>query len=162
MSYLIDGHNLIPHLQGMSLQALDDEQELIGRLQEFCRLRRKQVIVYFDQAAPGTLPVRKYGSVTAHFVRSGKTADAAIREKLKLLGPAAKNWSVVSSDGAVQAAAKAARARVIPSRDFAQEMAHAYANSNPDPGEYADAGLTAEETEEWLALFTHKKPPLRG
>ena len=42
MPYLIDGHNLIPKL-GLRLDSLDDEEQLIPRLQEFCRLRRAQV-----------------------------------------------------------------------------------------------------------------------
>ena len=37
MPYLIDGHNLIPKVRGLSLQSMDDEMELVELLQEFCR-----------------------------------------------------------------------------------------------------------------------------
>jgi len=37
MSYLIDGHNLIPKLK-LRLDNPKDENELIALLQEFCRL----------------------------------------------------------------------------------------------------------------------------
>ncbi len=60
MPYLIDGHNLIPKL-GLRLDLLDDELELLVRLQEFCRLRRAQVEVYFDGAPPGQVSTRKAG-----------------------------------------------------------------------------------------------------
>ena len=38
MPYLIDGHNLIPKVAGLSLKAVDDEMQLIELLQEFCRI----------------------------------------------------------------------------------------------------------------------------
>ena len=72
MPYLIDGHNLIPKL-GLRLDSFDDEENLIARLQEFCRLNRTQVEVFFDGAAAGTPPTQKAGAVTCHFVRRGST-----------------------------------------------------------------------------------------
>ena len=49
MPYLIDGHNLIPKL-GLRLDSVDDEMELVAILQEFARLERSQIEVYFDGA----------------------------------------------------------------------------------------------------------------
>ena len=121
MPYLIDGHNLIPKL-GLQLSSMDDEAELISRLQEFCRLRRAQVEVYFDGAPPGQAATRKAGAVTALFVRRGSSADAAIEIRLARLGKTVKNWFVVSSDGRVQRAAHAAHAGVLSSEEFARKM----------------------------------------
>ena len=118
MPYLIDGHNLIPKV-GLRLASMDDEMELINILQEFCRLERKPVEVYFDGAPAPHAGTRKLGAVTAHFVPLGTTADEAIRNRLKKLGRSAKNWSVVSSDRQVQADTRAARAEVISSEAFA-------------------------------------------
>ena len=70
MPYLIDGHNLIPKL-GLRLDSPDDEMELVAILQEFCRLERRQVEVYFDGAPTPHAGTRKLGTVTAHFVPSG-------------------------------------------------------------------------------------------
>ncbi|HSQ39873.1 MAG TPA: hypothetical protein VLM78_06910, partial [Anaerolineales bacterium] len=81
MPYLIDGHNLIPKL-GLRLDSMDDEMELTAILQEFCRLERKQVEVYFDGAPTPHAGTRKLGTVTAHFVPLGTTADDAIRRRL--------------------------------------------------------------------------------
>src|SRR5919106_2128085 len=117
MPYLIDGHNLIPKL-GLRLDSIDDEMELITVLQEFCRLERKQVEVFFDGAPTSQAGTRKRGTVTAHFVRLGATADNAIRIRLKKLGKDAKNWTVVSSDRQVQAEAHAAQADVLSSETF--------------------------------------------
>ena len=114
MPYLIDGHNLIPKL-GLRLESLDDEMELIAILQEFCRMTRKGADVYFDGAPAPHAGTRKYGSVSAHFVRLGSSADEAIRRRLKSLGKSAKNWPVVTSDRQVQAEARAAQAGIITS-----------------------------------------------
>jgi len=118
MPYLIDGHNLIAELPNLSLADLDDEYRLIELLQEFCRLNRKQVEVFFDKAAPGSAKIQKYGSVTAHFISTGNTADQAIRTRLRELGRNAFNWTVVSSDLAVQSSAKLSRANILTSEEF--------------------------------------------
>jgi predicted RNA-binding protein with PIN domain len=150
MPYLIDGHNLIPKL-GLRLDSIDDELDLLVRLQEFCRLRRAQVEVYFDGAPPGQASTRKAGTVTAHFIRQGSSADAAIEARLIRLKRTAKNWTIVSSDSRVQRAARAAQAKATSSEEFAQEMAKAQARRlTKSEGE---SGLSPDEVEEWLTFF---------
>jgi predicted RNA-binding protein with PIN domain len=151
MPYLIDGHNLIPKL-GLSLAAFDDEPELLARLNEFCRLSRKnQLEVYFDNAPPGVPETRRVGQVTAHFVRRPLIADEAIRLRLKKLGRAAQNWSVVSSDHRVQAEARAVGAKVISSDEFAATVIDTL-RSGPPPSAKA-GGMSERELDEWLTLF---------
>ena len=154
MPYLIDGHKLIPKL-GLRLDSLDDEEQLIQRLQEFCRMRRAQVEVYFDGALPGQTSTRKAGAVTAHFVRKGSSADAAIEFRLARLGKAARNWTVVSSDKRVQGAAGAAHAGVLSSEDFAREMSRAQAMRTSTPNQAAT--LAPDEVEEWLDIFNRRR-----
>ncbi len=122
MPYLIDGHNLIPKL-GLRLDALDDELALIERLNEFCRLsRRGQVEVYFDNAPPGSILTRRYGQVTAHFVRRPVIADQAIRSRLDRLGHSARNWTVVTSDRELQGGSRSRGAKVVSSEEFARTV----------------------------------------
>jgi predicted RNA-binding protein with PIN domain len=154
MPYLIDGHNLIPKI-GLRLDSLDDEEQLIPRLQEFCRLRRAQVEVYFDGAPPGQVSTRKAGAVTAHFVRKGSSADSAIEARLVRLGKAARNWIVVSSDRRVQSAAGSVHAGVLSSEDFAREMSKAQALGSTLPKH--DATLAPDEVEEWLDIFNKRR-----
>jgi uncharacterized protein len=153
MPYIIDGHNLIPKVPGLSLQEVDDEQQLLEMLQEFCRRQRKQVEVFFDNAPPGGVRARNLGSVIARFVRQGTTADDTIRKRLANLGRAARNWTVVSSDHAVQAEARAVQAQPMPSETFARILVQALDDTRADQGETADAGLNPEEVDEWLRLF---------
>ncbi len=150
MPYLVDGHNLIPKL-GLCLNDPDDEQALISRLQAFCRLSQKSVTVYFDGAPPGFAGMRKSGAVTAHFVRQGHTADAALRQRLKQLGKAARNWVLVTSDRQVQSEGRAAQAQVISSEDFARlvsDTLQGAAGNSQSPGDMSD-----DELDEWLRLF---------
>ena len=153
MPYLIDGHNLIPKL-GLRLDSINDEMELISILQEFCRLERKQVEVFFDGAPTPHAGTRKLGSVIAHFVRLGTTADNAIRNRVKSLGKSAKNWTVVSSDRQVQAEARAARAEVVSSDSFASLLQQAR-NSASKPTD--ERKLSNQEVEDWLKLFGEKR-----
>ena len=41
MPFLIDGHNLIPHIRGLSLSQLDDELALLGLLNSFLKGTQK-------------------------------------------------------------------------------------------------------------------------
>ena len=151
MPYLIDGHNLIPKL-GLRLDSIDDEMELVAILQEFCRTEQRQVEVFFDGAPAPQAGTRKVGTVTAHFVRLGTTADDAIRNRLKRLGKSAKNWTVVSSDRQVQAEAHAAHAEVISSDSFAGLLKQARNSSKPK----GDQSLSPKEVEDWLKLFEER------
>jgi predicted RNA-binding protein with PIN domain len=153
MPYLIDGHNLIPKL-GLRLDSVDDEMELIAILQEFSSLERRQIEVFFDGAPTDQAGTRKYGTVTAHFVRQGDTADNAIRKRLKKLGKSARNWTVVSSDRQVQAEGRAMHAEVVSSDSFAGMVKQAR-DSAPKP--HQERKLSPKEVDDWLKLFEDRR-----
>jgi predicted RNA-binding protein with PIN domain len=152
MPYLIDGHNLIPRL-GLRLDSPDDEMELVAILQDFCRLQRRTAEVYFDGAPAGHARTQKFGAVSAHFVCRGSTADSAIIAALGKLKRAARNWVVVSSDRQVQGAARAAKAEVLSSNEFARLLREARSSASA-AGE--ERRLSQDEVEEWLKLFGRK------
>ncbi len=153
MPYLIDGHNLIPKV-GLRLDSLDDELELIAILQEFCRLERRQAEVYFDGAPSPHAGTRKLGAVTAHFSPVGSSADDAIRNRLRKLQKAAKNWTVVTSDRQVQSDARSARAEVISSDEFAKMIRKAMDSLQASKGERT---VSKQELEEWMKMFSGKE-----
>jgi len=155
MPYLVDGHNLVPKL-GLSLADPHDELQLVERLQIFCRMARTQVEVYFDGASPGQQQTVKLGSVVAHFVRIGRTADSALEERLNRLGRQARNWYVVSSDARLANAARAAHARPLTSEQFAVLVQKLEQRQQTDQKE--EPGLSGEQVDEWLNLFNdHSK-----
>lgn len=154
MPYLIDGHNLIPKL-GLRLDEPDDELELGRVLQDFARLKRHKVEVYFDGAPPGHAGTRNLGTVRAHFIRLGQTADSAIRARLIKMGKSAKNWVVVSSDREVQSAAKINQAQPMSSDEFVKLLKNTLASA---PKTSADEKtLSAREVDEWLDIFNRRK-----
>ena len=155
MRTLIDGHNLIPKVPGISLQMIDDEDRLIEELLVYCRVRRQVVEVFFDQAPPGHSGQRRVGQVTVHYVRQGKTADQAIIERLAQQGKRAHEWKVVTSDRQIRAEAHALGARLVSSEEFSAELqaAHQAAQveqkENPTPP-------GPDELDEWLRLFKNR------
>lgn len=153
MPYIIDGHNLIPKIPGLSLKALDDENQLIKLLQEFCRRSRKQVDVYFDNAPPDGVRAHNYGLLTARFIRAGTTADTAIRNRLTKLGRTARNWTVVSSDQGVQQSARAAQAQSLASEAFAALLGKTINETGQDAGEKNDIAISPDELDDWMRLF---------
>ena len=162
MPYMIDGHNLIPRIPGLNLAVADDEMQLVELLQEFCRLRRKQAEIYFDNAPLGQPRVRTYGLVTARFIRTGQTADAAIRAHLIRLGAAARNWTVVSSDQEVQRASRAARAQIISSEAFSRQITQTLGAGPAQSSQNSNPPLSSDEIQDWLDLFDAHDPDNTG
>jgi hypothetical protein len=152
MPYIIDGHNLIPKVAGISLGDMDDELQLVKLLQEYCRLSQKRVEVYFDNAPPGSSGARTYGCVVARFIRQGRTADQAIHEKLRRLGGEARNWTVVSSDREVRANARSTRAKSMRVEEFAQQLKSVIAEGSQHLSE-DEAELSSREVDEWMDIF---------
>lgn len=149
MPYIIDGHNLISKIPGIELSNIDDEIELIRRMQSFARQSGKRVEVYFDKAPPGQARRQNYGKVTAFFVREGRTADDAILARLRALGGNARNWSVVSSDREVRRGAQACQARVVSSQAFAGRLSATSSSS----GKKSDLKVDEDEVAYWLNQF---------
>lgn len=151
MAMIIDGHNLIPKLDGLSLSNPDDELHLIRLLQDYSRLRRRKVEVYFDGAPAGEAGERRFGQVSAHFVRLGMTADDAIMTRLRQLGKRAKNFTVVSSDHQVQQAARALHASVMSSEEFVKDW-RKLVETEPEIDPH-NRPLSESEVEEWERIF---------
>lgn len=155
MPFLIDGHNLIPKV-GLRLDSINDELELVGILQEYSRKSRKGIEVYFDGAPAGGSGSKRFGRVTAYFVSERSTADAAIEKRLNALKGEARNWTVVSSDHRILAAAHSARAATETSEEFARIL-------KGDPGSRLErragevgrgGGVLSEvELNHWLDIF---------
>lgn len=155
MPYLIDGHNLIGRMRGISLQDPDDEARLIARLRAFCARRATTATVYFDGAVIGSTQGQGRGGLTARFVARPATADAAIRRHLERLGRETPNWTVVTSDAAVAEAARRLGAPVESSGAFARKLADATAA--PPGSEKSEAPPTPQEIARWEEAF--RNPP---
>jgi predicted RNA-binding protein with PIN domain len=153
MAYLVDGHNLIPHIPGLTLKDLDDEKALIVLLQRFASQESTRVEVYFDQAPPSRAGSRTFGKVKAHFIRQGKTADQAIVSRLHRLEKEAKNWTVVTSDREILAEAKSAHSKTLASLEFAGRLSREGSSPGEEGDKTEDPEISGDDVDYWLDQF---------
>lgn len=159
MQYIIDGHNLIPHIRGLSLRDLEDEQTLVEILTPFLRATSSRALVFFDRAAQGHESKRNFGLVQAVFVPASQSADAAIENHIQKIGASARNQTLVSSDRRVQAAGRAHYMTILSSAELAQKIQNqADSRGNQTTVEQP---LSPDEIARWEELFTQygSQPP---
>jgi predicted RNA-binding protein with PIN domain len=154
MPYLIDGHNLIGKLPGLSLSDPADELKLAARLQAFAQRVRQTVTVVFD---PGTTYVAQRrqtaGEVRVIYARPGDSADRVIvslarqeRQKARL--------TVVTSDRAVIGQVRAEGVAVITSEAFVALMQPpAAAVDEDEEAERANVRISSDEVDSWMKEF---------
>ena len=159
MNTIIDGHNLIAKIPGLSLSMVDDEQRLLTLLNLYGEFERGKLEVYFDGAPAGQAGSQNFGRVRAHYISQSQPADDAIIARLLKLGKAARTWRVVTSDHRVQAAAREVHAQVIRSEDFAPQLLGAIQSQRRQTEKSRYRPLSPSEVDEWLAVFKiHQKP----
>ncbi len=152
---LIDGHNLIAQVPGLSLADPDDEQKLVAMLRTYAQRKRAKIVVVFDSGLPGGQSRElSGGGVTAIFAGSHTIADRILIERIRELKKPA-DWIVVSSDREVQQVALTRKMQVNSSPEFVEKM---QAPSKKTAGDrpLIEAKLSKEEVSEWLKIFGKK------
>src|SRR5262245_4949176 len=105
MNLLIDGHNLIGQLPGISMADPDDEAKLGLLLRKYAAGRRvRQVVVVVDRGVYGHPQQLDGYGVVCYFARSPQDADAQLIRRIGALSRP-HEWALVSSDRAVARAA---------------------------------------------------------
>jgi predicted RNA-binding protein with PIN domain len=158
MQWIIDGHNLIGQMPGLRLDDPDDEAKLIDYLRRYCTRTGHRLTVVFD-AGLGyrSAETKKQGGLTIQFAPSGRTADDLIKQRLtRVKNP--QEVMVVSSDQAVQQAARHARVRALASGEFARQLLQTLSSDpSADLGSQTEVKLSADEVDEWLKFFNNQK-----
>lgn len=153
---LIDGHNLIPRIPGLSLSQIDDEEKLVGLLRKYAAQHRAHVVVVFDS---GNLSGRSRelsgGGVEAIFAGSGTIADRILIERIREL-KRPQQWKLVSSDRAIQQEARRRRLQVIESAHFAGQLAPTRAPTQPASDDPDEKPGVEGDIDEWLDLFKRR------
>jgi len=85
MHYLIDGHNLIARVPGLSLADPDDEAKLVQLLKRWAAAdTRRKVTVIFDKGLPGGEAKHlSGGGVRALFAPDNRSADALLIRRIE-------------------------------------------------------------------------------
>ena len=156
MPYLIDGHNLIAQMPGVSLSDPDDEVQLILRLRQFAAHKRQKITVVFDHGVPGGWSRDlSTGPVKVVFAGSHTNADRVILERIRE-AKTPTDIKLVSSDGEIRRAAEARRVQVISSQDFAAAL-HKPPPREPHRDARENLQLNKDEVKEWMRVFKKGK-----
>jgi predicted RNA-binding protein with PIN domain len=151
---LIDGHNLIAQVPGLSLEDPDDEQQLVVLLRKYAQRRRAKIVVVFDSGNPGGRSDElSGGGVTSIFAGSHTIADRILIERIRELKRPAE-WAVVSSDHEIRQAAEKRRILVRTSPEFAEIMLRP-PKAKKDQLR-VEGKLSPNEVNEWLKIFGKK------
>jgi predicted RNA-binding protein with PIN domain len=156
MPFLIDGHNLIAQIPGLSLADENDEAELVMLLRRYATAKRgRQVVVVFDHGVYGH-PQRLDGyGITCVFARSPHDADTQLIKRLGAL-KRPRDWTLVTSDRQVARAAEERGVRVISSQEFARTLRAIGSPNVAGEGEKRDVRLSEAEIDEWLRIFKER------
>ena len=153
---LIDGHNLIAQVPGLSLADPNDEQKLVIMLRQYAARKHAQIAVVFDSGNPGGRSKElSGGGVTAIFAGSHTIADRILMERIRELKKPG-DWVVVSSDREVQQAAHQRKMNLWSSTEFAKRLSNAAPQTPIELPQPKDSGLTQGEVDEWLRLFKRR------
>lgn len=152
MTYLIDGHNLIGRLPDLQLDDPDDEALLVQKLKSFAARTGKRCIVVFDQGLPGGESKMSNSKVKVVFARHDSNADRVMMTRISgIQNP--KDWTVVSSDNDVLAAARRRKMATMKSSEFAGILQRPPEPDKPGVDEAIDTHLSSSQVDEWLTLF---------
>ncbi len=160
MALLIDGHNLIAKMPGISLADPEDEQQLIQVLRRYAWRKRKKISVVFDPGLlPGlSAPATRGGNIHVIYAPPNHTADSVIIQQVKQhRNP--REITVVTSDREIIRTVQKYGARTISSRAFASELCAA---TQPAPADsekpLAETGtVSPDEVAYWLHIFQDEK-----
>ncbi|RKY62555.1 MAG: hypothetical protein DRP95_01305 [Candidatus Latescibacterota bacterium] len=143
---LIDGHNLIGRLPGLSLEDPDDEEKLLRLLSRYRGRMKGRIFVAFDPGVGVGPSLRSIGGIQVAYARNGSTADSLILERIsRMRNP--QEALVISSDRGLGAQARALGARVMSAEEFAEKF---LTSPQKPPPEKPDGPV---DVEEWLEIF---------
>lgn len=155
MHWLIDGHNLIGQMPNLRLSDPNDEEKLLEYLRRYRARTGHRLTVVFDAGQTfQPAQTKKQGGLTVKFVAHGQSADQIIKKRLRQVRNP-QGTMVVTSDRAIQEAARQAGVRVVTAQEFGQQLLQLSSGSGSEADEtnQADLHLSADEIEEWLAIF---------
>lgn len=150
MPYLIDGHNLIQAMPGISLEDPHDEAKLVGALRGLMIGQGKKCTVIFDGGLPGGSSRLSCNRVEVVFASSGQEADSRIINRIRNMRNAS-GWVLVSSDGRIREAAKRRKMAMLYAHKFAQLLEPKPAR--PNENEAHDSPLSDSDLQDWLHAF---------
>ena len=157
LQLLIDGHNLIGQMPGLSLADFDDEEKLVAMLRKYAARRRARIVVVFDSGSPGGRSrTLSGGGVEAIFAADGHTnADRVLIERIRdAKRPQA--WTLVTGDRAIQQEAARRHMRTLEPAEFSRLLGRPQAPQAPPQHEAEEKPDREDNVDEWLDRFKRR------
>jgi hypothetical protein len=154
---LIDGHNLIGQMPDLSMADPNDEEQLLIRLRAYRAGAGVDMVVYFDPGLTYQPPARRSEvGITIRRAAIGQQADDLIVQDVARYGHP-RDLTVVTSDRAVQRAARERGCRVVDAASFVADLKHPARRKTRRVRTRAKAesgpSLSKREVKEWLQVF---------
>jgi predicted RNA-binding protein with PIN domain len=138
---IVDGDNLLGAWPGRS-RSDADKRELVRQIDRLARTDRQRIVLLFDGVAP---PGVSYGA-DVHFSGAGRSADAAILERLKRETDP-RGWTVVTDDRSLADQARWIGARAEATRVFRARLLRERVSEKPE---------TPGDLDYWMDVFGGK------
>ena len=149
---LVDGHNLIGRVPGLSLSREEEGREtVLRRISAAKASSREPVLVVFDGRKAGGPSEQTFGGTRVVFSPSGRSADDEILRRLASGNPRAS--TVITSDKGLGRRARELGARVESCEVFWKRIEAKPARSRPG-GEGEKPVALPDEVDDWLTLFS--------
>jgi uncharacterized protein len=154
MPLIIDGHNLLYAVRGITEGQIVSEIRLCTILSDYLRQMRQRGEIIFDGIGPRDKSGLA-GTVNLEVSFSGAyiDADTIIEERIKV-STAPKRLTVISNDHRLVKAAKARKAVAITADDFWGQVFKKLSRKRREPEPQSKrVGITEGETDFWLKFF---------
>lgn len=150
MPILVDGNNLLHRLPAGERDRSHVRRLVLDRV----RGERQRVTVVFDGPPPDGSPVEESLGAATVVYGNGSSADDVILRRLPD-GAAARQWSVVTDDRALQRAARQRGAEIRSLAEWRSPRSRRPTARRPA----AEAPLPSSEVEAWQRIFESRSDP---
>jgi len=151
MSYLVDGHNMLGQIPGLTLESPADRQRLVRTLDGFARARRCRITVVFDGDPPARWKEEmQFGRVRVLHSGRGRSADDSILAAIRR-SRAPGDIMLVTSDRALYERGRHLGAKALLGHKFRERIASAAGNAERS-AEKPDQ-VDRDEVDYFLRLF---------
>lgn len=144
MPYLIDGNNLMPHIQTKT------RKDLLEKVSQFAQIERVKVSVVFDGAEEQSFPDgARFKGINVFYSQGFSNAD----ERIKNFVDAAKDRRsliIVTSDNALVNFCRARGAKIMRSSEFRAKLINA---ENSQLDSLKQQGVENDDISDWLRYF---------
>ncbi len=144
MPYLIDGNNLMPHVQAKT------RKDLLEKVSQFARLKRVKISVVFDGAEEQSFPDgARFKGINVFYSQGYANADQRIKKFVES-SKERRTLIVVTSDNALANFCRGCGAKVFRSPEFRAKIEDA---RNSQIESERGQGVKNDDISDWLKYF---------